>query len=57
MKKYYKLCFWGIEKFYNHKRCLKFVEKNFENHPNITHICKLKAKPFFIVKFREEVNY
>lgn len=52
---------WGIEKFFDHKQCYKYFRKNFDIEKNgfedkITHLCKQKNKPFFIVKLEEEVN-
>lgn len=57
MKTTDKLCFWGIEKFFDPKQCYKFFKKNFGEVDSLTHLCKLKNKPFFIGKFSEPQHF
>lgn len=52
-----KLCFWGIEKFFDPKQCYRFLKKNFGEIDSLTHLCKQKNKPFFIAKFSEPQNF
>ena len=49
---------WGIEKFFDQKQCYKYFKKNFsiEGKPiedKLTHLCKMRNKPFFIVKLSQ----
>jgi hypothetical protein len=46
-----KICIWGIEKFFDPKACYKYFCKNFGEHPEATHLLKLRNKSFFIVRF------
>lgn len=50
------LCFWGIEKFFDPKQCFRYFRKNFGDNDDVTHLCKLKNKPFFLVKFKQQIN-
>jgi hypothetical protein len=50
-----KICIWGIEKFFDPKSCYKYFCKNFGEHPNATHLLKLRNKSFFVVKFNAPI--
>lgn len=51
-----RLCFWGIEKFFDPKQCYKHFRKYFGDHEEAVSLLKLRNKPFFIVKFSKEMN-
>lgn len=46
-----KICIWGIEKYFDPKSCYKYFCKNFGEHPNVTHLLKIRNKSFFVVRF------
>lgn len=57
----HKLIIWGIDKTFTHKKCYKFLMRNFniEGSPiehQITHLCKINNKPFFVIKMTTEIN-
>lgn len=48
-------CIWGIEKYFDQKQCYKHFVKYF-GQQDLTHLCKYKNKPFYLVRFMKPIN-